>query len=88
MITELGAVEVEIVQHLALAPTRILLDNFTLEDLVEAVRRSAGRVALEASGGIDLPGLRALAETGVDYISIGALTKHVRAVDFSLRVVE
>ena len=75
-------------EALALAPTRILLDNFTLEDLVEAVRRSAGRVALEASGGIDLPGLRALAETGVDYISIGALTKHVRAVDFSLRVVE
>ena len=43
-------------------------------------------VALEASGGVDLAGLRAVAETGVDYISIGALTKHVRAIDLSLRV--
>lgn len=66
-------------------PDRILLDEFSHDDLLVAVRRSAGRVPLEVSGGIGLDGLRELAETGVDCISIGALTKHVRAIDLSMR---
>jgi len=65
--------------------TRILLDNFSLEALRTAVRETAGRARLEASGGVDLDNLRAIAETGVDFISIGGLTKHLRAVDLSLR---
>ena len=66
--------------------TSLLLDNFTLDALREAVQRNAGRALLEASGGITLEGLRAIAATGVDRISIGKLTKDVRAVDYSLRV--
>ena len=65
---------------------RIMLDEFSLEDMRRAVAFVAGRVSLEASGGVDLAGLRAIADTGIDYISIGALTKHVRAVDLSLRI--
>jgi len=68
------------------AVDRIMLDEFSLDDMRSAVALVAGRVALEASGGVDLAGLRAVAETGVDYISIGALTKHVRAIDLSLRI--
>lgn len=64
---------------------RILLDNFDLASLREAVRVTAGRAKLEASGNVDLGQLRAIADTGVDYISVGALTKHVRALDLSLR---
>lgn len=64
----------------------ILLDNFTPEQMREAVRLTAGRAQLEASGGIDFDSLRTIAETGVDRISIGGLTKHVRAVDLSLRI--
>jgi nicotinate-nucleotide pyrophosphorylase (carboxylating) len=63
----------------------ILLDDFSLEDLKRAVARTSGRARLEASGGMDESRLVAVAETGVDVISIGGLTKHVRAVDFSLR---
>ena len=63
----------------------VLLDNFDLEGMREAVRRTAGRAQLEASGGIELDSVRAIAETGVDRISIGGLTKHVRAVDLSMR---
>lgn len=66
--------------------TSLLLDNFTLDAMREAVRRNAGRALLEASGGITLEGLRDIAATGVDRISIGKLTKDVRAVDYSLRV--
>ncbi len=62
-----------------------LLDDFPLPDLREAVARNAGRVRLEASGGYELTTLREAALAGVDYISVGALTKHVRAVDLSLR---
>jgi nicotinate-nucleotide pyrophosphorylase (carboxylating) len=65
--------------------TRILLDNFDLERLADAVRETAGRAALEASGGITLDNIRAIAETGVDFISVGSLTKHLRAIDLSLR---
>ena len=65
----------------------ILLDNFDLAGFREAVRVTAGRAALEASGGITLETVRAIAETGVDRISIGALTKDIRAVDLSMRFV-
>lgn len=66
----------------------LLLDNFSLEQMREAVRVNAGRALLEASGGITLDGLREIAATGVDRISIGKLTKDVRAVDYSLRVLD
>lgn len=66
----------------------ILLDNFTPERMRQAMALTAGRAQLEASGGIDLDHLREIAETGVDRISIGALTKHVRAVDLSMRFVD
>ncbi len=68
--------------------TSILLDNFTLEAMREAVQVTAGRALLEASGGAELDAVRDIAATGVDRISVGALTKHVRAVDFSMRIVE
>jgi nicotinate-nucleotide pyrophosphorylase (carboxylating) len=68
--------------------TMVLLDNMDLPTLREAVRRNAGRAVLEISGGVTLDGLRALAETGVDRISIGGLTKDVRATDFSMRLLE
>ena len=64
----------------------LLLDNFDLAGMKEAVRLTAGRAKLEASGGIDLTQIRTVAETGIDYVSVGALTKHVKAVDLSLRL--
>jgi nicotinate-nucleotide pyrophosphorylase (carboxylating) len=64
----------------------ILLDNFTLAQLREAVRRTAGRVVLEASGGIALDDVAAVAATGVDVISSGALTHSVKALDVALDV--
>ncbi len=64
---------------------RVLLDNFDLRGLREAVRIAAGRAKLEASGNVDFERLREIAETGVDFISVGALTKHLRALDLSLR---
>lgn len=64
---------------------RLLLDNFSGDKLREAVQLNNRRAELEASGGITLNNLREIAETGVDYISIGALTKNVRAVDLSMR---
>lgn len=66
---------------------RALLDNFSLPTLSIAVERFKGRVELEASGGIDLQTVRAVAETGVDFISTGAITKSVQATDFSMRFV-
>ncbi len=63
----------------------ILLDNFVLEDMRAAVDINAGRAELEASGGVNFHTVRAIAETGVDRISIGSLTKDVRAVDLSMR---
>ena len=62
----------------------IMLDNFTLDQLAEAVLQNAGRAKLEASGGISNETLVAIAETGVDYISLGTLTKDCKAVDLSL----
>ena len=66
----------------------ILLDNMSLADMRDAVAINAGRAQLEASGGVNLERVRAIAETGVDRISIGTLTKDVRALDLSLRHVE
>ena len=66
----------------------VLLDNMDLPTLREAVRINAGRAVLEISGGVTLETLRALAETGVDRISIGTLTKDVKATDFSMRLKE
>ncbi|HEX2830122.1 MAG TPA: carboxylating nicotinate-nucleotide diphosphorylase [Burkholderiales bacterium] len=65
----------------------ILLDNMTTEQMAEAVKIAAGRAELEASGGITLSNVREIAETGVDRISIGGLTKDVKAVDLSMRFV-
>lgn len=75
----------ELKQALRAGADRIMLDNFAIETLHEAVALSAGQAELEASGGITLDNLREYAETGVDYISIGALTKDVKAVDLSMR---
>ena len=83
-------IEVETLEELREAldagATRVLLDEFTLPMMREAVTMSAGRAELEVSGNVTLESIRDIAETGVDFISIGALTKHVRAVDLSLRV--
>ncbi len=76
----------ELQEALAAKPDRIMLDNFSLEDLRTAVALTSGSVELEASGNISLETIRSVAETGVDYISIGALTKHVNAVDLSMRI--
>ncbi|MDR7048792.1 nicotinate-nucleotide pyrophosphorylase (carboxylating) [Duganella sp. 3397] len=65
----------------------VLLDNFSTDLMREAVAINAGRALLEASGGINFDTVRAIAETGVDRISIGSLTKDIRATDFSLRIV-
>ncbi|MCX7104881.1 MAG: carboxylating nicotinate-nucleotide diphosphorylase [Methylococcales bacterium] len=76
----------ELLEALAAKPDRIMLDNFSLTDLRAAVKLNAGAVELEASGNIDLDNIHSIAQTGVDYISIGALTKHVKAVDLSMRI--
>ncbi len=65
---------------------RIMLDEFELHELAQAVAEVGGRVPLEVSGSVALDRVRAIAETGVDYVSIGALTKHVRALDLSMRI--
>jgi len=84
-------IEVETIAQLkeaiAAGAKLILLDNFDLTGFREAVWVTAGRAALEASGGINLETVRAIAETGVDRISIGSLTKDIRAVDLSMRFV-
>jgi nicotinate-nucleotide pyrophosphorylase (carboxylating) len=76
----------ELEQALSAGAPLILLDNFSLADLSRAVQLTHGRALLEASGNITLDTVRAVAETGVDRISIGGLTKHVRAVDLSMRI--
>jgi len=78
---------VELDEALAAGATSILLDNFSLELMREAVSLTAGRAVLEASGGINMQTVRQIAETGVDRISIGSLTKDISAVDFSMRVI-
>jgi nicotinate-nucleotide pyrophosphorylase (carboxylating) len=77
----------ELLQALDAGAVSILLDNFSIAMLQDAVKITAGRAVLEASGGIDRATIRAIAETGVDRISIGSLTKDIKATDYSLRVV-
>lgn len=76
----------ELQEALQAGATNILIDNFTLDHMRDAVRIAAGRALLEVSGGVTLDQLRDIAATGVDRISIGKLTKDVRAIDFSMRV--
>jgi nicotinate-nucleotide pyrophosphorylase (carboxylating) len=82
-------VEVESLEELGLALAtdceRVMLDNFSLQDLSQAVKQNNGQVELEASGNVSELTLRSIAETGVDCISIGALTKDCKALDLSLR---
>lgn len=83
-------IEVETLEQLSQAlengATRILLDNFSLEAIRTAVHNAKGRATLEVSGGVNLENLTNLAQTGVDFISIGALTKNVQAIDLSMRL--
>ncbi|MDN5848144.1 MAG: carboxylating nicotinate-nucleotide diphosphorylase [Nitrococcus sp.] len=87
------AIEVEVEnvaqldEALSLGVEHLLLDNFSLPELTTAVLRTAGRARLEASGNVALADLAAIAATGVDYISVGALTKHVQAIDLSMSIV-
>lgn len=76
----------ELTEALRLMPDSILLDNMTVPDMQQAVTLADGKVPLEASGGITLDNVRAIAETGVDRISIGALTHSVQALDIAMRV--
>ncbi|CAN0594203.1 carboxylating nicotinate-nucleotide diphosphorylase [Marinobacter sp. M-5] len=76
----------ELEQALQAGADIIMLDEFSLEEMERAVARTAGRAKLEASGGINADTLIPVAETGVDYISIGALTKDVKAIDLSMRL--
>ncbi len=76
----------EFAEALAVRPDRIMLDNFSLLDMRQAVELNQGRVELEASGNIGLETIRSVAETGVDFISIGALTKNLVAIDLSMRI--
>ncbi len=78
----------ELEQALAAGVDIVMLDELSLEDMRTAVAINAGRAKLEASGGISDETLRSIAETGVDYISIGALTKHVQAIDLSMRLAQ
>ena len=75
-------------EALTAGATSVLLDNFSLADMREAVALNRGGALLEVSGGVTLSGLREIAATGVDRISIGKLTKDVTAVDFSMRVLD
>jgi nicotinate-nucleotide pyrophosphorylase (carboxylating) len=85
-------IEVESLAQLEVAiasgATDVLLDNFTLAQMRDAVAACSGRARLEVSGGVDLAHVREIAATGVDRISIGKLTKDVAAVDFSMRVID
>ena len=82
-------VEVETLQQIpraiAAGAKRLLLDNMDIDQLQEAVRLAAGKASLEASGGVTLENIRHIAETGVDYISVGDITKDIDAIDLSMR---
>lgn len=73
-------------QALSAKPDRIMLDNFSVADMKIAISLNESNIELEASGDITLKNIREIAETGVDFISIGALTKHVKAIDLSMRI--
>lgn len=77
----------ELDEAIAAGADSILLDNFSLEDMKQAAKHNAGRAKLEVSGGVEAGQLTAIAGTGVDYVSVGAITKHLRAIDFSMRIV-
>ena len=83
-------VEVESLDELAQAITAkadiVMLDNFTRQEIAYAVEMTDGRLLLEVSGDVTLDSIKSIAQTGVDYVSVGAITKHVRAIDFSMRV--
>lgn len=89
--TDIMVIEIEVEnldqlrEALAAGARRILLDNFDQNGLRIAVAETAGRAQLEASGSVTLENVRAIAQTGVDFISIGGLTKHLRAIDLSMR---
>jgi nicotinate-nucleotide pyrophosphorylase (carboxylating) len=85
LIVEVESLE-QLQETLAVGCDRILIDDFDAATRREAVRITAGRIPLEVSGGVDLAGVRAIAEDGVDCISIGGLTKHVHAIDLSLKL--
>jgi nicotinate-nucleotide pyrophosphorylase (carboxylating) len=76
----------ELKEALSSGATSILLDNFSLDMMREAVNLNLGRAVLEASGGVNAQTIQSIAQTGVDRISIGSLTKDIRATDYSLRV--
>ena len=76
----------ELREALECMPDRIMLDNFNLSMLEDAVAMNQRRCELEASGGIDLSTIAQVAKTGVDYISVGAITKSVQAIDLSLLI--
>jgi nicotinate-nucleotide pyrophosphorylase (carboxylating) len=84
-------IEVETIAQLETALAHkaesILLDNFTFDAMRDAVHLTGGRATLEVSGGVNFDTVRTIAETGVDRISIGALTKDVRATDYSMRLI-
>ncbi len=85
VMTEIEVENLELREALDAGARRVLLDNFSTAELRQAVELAQGRAELEASGNMELDRLREVAETGVDYISVGALTKHVRALDLSMR---
>jgi nicotinate-nucleotide pyrophosphorylase (carboxylating) len=78
----------QIPEAIAAGADRLLLDNFDLNMLRTAVEQVQGRVSLEASGGVNLETVASIAETGVDFISVGAITKDVHALDLSMRITE
>jgi nicotinate-nucleotide pyrophosphorylase (carboxylating) len=84
-------IEVETLEQLqeaiAVKADVVMLDNFTLEQINQAVKINNHRVKLEVSGNVNLDSIRAIAETGVDYISVGALTKNIKAIDLSMRLI-
>ncbi|SDC26799.1 carboxylating nicotinate-nucleotide diphosphorylase [Paraburkholderia lycopersici] len=84
-------IEVETLEQLEVALAHgaksVLLDNFSFDMMRDAVKLTAGRAVLEVSGGVNFDTVRTIAETGVDRVSIGALTKDLRATDFSMRIV-
>ena len=76
----------ELAQALEAGANRIMLDNFNLAMMNEAVKLNAGRAKLEVSGNVELENIKSIAATGVDYVSVGALTKNVKAIDLSMRI--
>ena len=74
----------ELESAIASGANRVMLDNFSVSDIEAAVRQNNRRVELEASGNIDLDSIQAIARTGIDFISTGAITKHLQAIDYSM----